>query len=86
MDETPHGTPPPLILIGVLGPGIHEPTAPLSHSQRIYQNYSLHNTSTGYLRKKQRMDMLANIVRLIETDPEAVPPESPYLPLSIINR
>ena len=51
----------------------------LSHSQWIYRNFILHDQVNGYLKLKKRHDVLLEIERLIETDPDDIPQESQFL-------
>ena len=51
----------------------------LSHSQWIFRNITLHHRTQGYLRLKEREDVLKQIDTLIETDPGAVPEASKFL-------
>ena len=58
----------------------------ISHSQWIFRNVSLHDKATGYLRLRKRRDLLLKIDELLETDPQALPPESRYLLLQSVRR
>ena len=51
----------------------------LSHSQWIFRNITLHHRTQGYLRLKERKDVLQQIDTLIETDPDTVPEASKFL-------
>jgi hypothetical protein len=51
----------------------------ISHSQWIYRNFILHDQVNGYLKLKKRHDVLLEIERLIETDPDDIPQESQFL-------
>ena len=51
----------------------------LTHSQWIYCNFVLHDRKRGYLRLKERDQLLLEIEQLMETDPSEVPPESQFL-------
>ncbi len=51
----------------------------ISHSQWILQNFTLHNRQRGYLRLKQRRDLLREVGSLLDTPPEEVPEGSRYL-------
>jgi hypothetical protein len=48
----------------------------ISHSQWIFQNYTLHDKQRGYLRLRLRSEVLCKIHKLLETSPSEVPPES----------
>ena len=51
----------------------------LSHSQWIFRNVTLHDSISGTLRLRKRVDVLREVESLLETDPLAVPPESKFL-------
>ncbi len=51
----------------------------ISHSQWIFQNYTLHDKQRGYLRLRLRADILREVHELLETPLSNVPPESQYL-------
>jgi hypothetical protein len=51
----------------------------ISHSQWIFQNYTLHDKQRGYLRLRLRSKVLCKIHKLLKTSPSVVPPESQYL-------
>ena len=51
----------------------------MSHSQRIFRNYTLHDKQRGYLHLRLRSDILRKIHKLLETPPLDVPLESQYL-------
>ena len=51
----------------------------ISHSQWIFRNYSLHDTSSGLLRRLERANLLDEIADLAETDVSEVPSEHRYL-------
>jgi hypothetical protein len=50
-----------------------------SHCQWIYHNFTLHDRQRGYLRLKQRRDLLREVDKLIHTPPDEIPDESKYL-------
>ena len=49
------------------------------HSQWLYRNFTLHNTTRGYLRLKERQNVLIQIDKLLEVDPINIPAESRFL-------
>jgi hypothetical protein len=51
----------------------------ITHSQWIYQNFTLHNKVCGYLHKKKVEDIHLTIKELTDTLPEEVPVESNFL-------
>lgn len=51
----------------------------ITHSQWIYRNFSLHDRRQGYLRRLERMEVLKEIERLADTNPDEVPEESKFL-------
>ena len=51
----------------------------ITHSQWIYRNFSLHDRQRGYLRRKARKEILAEIETLADTNPDEVPAESKFL-------
>ena len=51
----------------------------ITHSQWLFRNVSLHDKVDGYLQATKRRELLMEIDRLADTDPEALPPESRHL-------
>ena len=51
----------------------------LAHSQWIYRNVSLHDKSSGYLKRLRSRDMLRELGRLLETNPDEVPEDCRFL-------
>ena len=51
----------------------------ISHSQWLYRNFTLHDTTRGYLRLKERQNVLIQIDQLLEVDPNNIPAESRFL-------
>ena len=51
----------------------------ISHSQWCYRNFVLHNRTRGCLRLKARKEILLEIERLVDMDPDKVPLESQFL-------
>lgn len=51
----------------------------ITHSQWIYRNISLHDRTLGYLRQRDRMEVLKEIEVLADTNPDEVPEESRFL-------
>ena len=51
----------------------------ITHSQWIFRNISLHDKTHGYLHKKSTEELLEEIYRLAELDPDNVPTESRFL-------
>ena len=51
----------------------------MSHGQWVFRNVSLHQTEQGYLQQKRRKDVLAEVDRLSQLDPDCLPAESKYL-------
>jgi hypothetical protein len=51
----------------------------ITHSQWIYQNFTLHDKLCGYLHKKKLEDIHLTIKELADTPPEEVPEESKFL-------
>ena len=51
----------------------------ISHAQWIFRNVSLHDVNTGYKRVKQQTAVLAEVDRLSQLDPAALPEGSRYL-------
>ena len=46
----------------------------ITHSQWLFRNVSLHDKVDGYLQATKRRELLMEIDRLADTDPEALPP------------
>ena len=59
---------------GFIGRVVH-----LTHSQWIYRNYTLHERSRGYLRLKERVEVLEKIEGLMRLGADEVPAESQFL-------
>jgi hypothetical protein len=51
----------------------------ITHSQWIYRNFVLHDRKGGYLRLKEREQLLLDIELLMDSDPSTVAPESKFL-------
>jgi len=51
----------------------------LSHSQWIFRNITLHDSIRGTLRLQDRKEVLEEVEKFLETDPEDVPAESRFL-------
>ena len=51
----------------------------ISHSQWLYRNFTLHDTTRGYLRLKERQNVLIKIDKLLDVNPNNIPPESRFL-------
>ncbi len=51
----------------------------ITHSQWVYQNFTLHDKLCGYLHKKKIKDIRLTIEELAETPPEEIPKESKFL-------
>jgi hypothetical protein len=51
----------------------------ITHSQWIYQNFTLHDKLCGYLHKKKIKNIGLTIEELVETPPEEIPKESKFL-------
>ena len=51
----------------------------MSHAQWVFRNVSLHEAQDGYLRVKQRRDVLREVDRLSQLDSRALPDRSRYL-------
>ena len=51
----------------------------MSHSQWLYQNFTLHHYAKGYLRQRAEKEIMDDVNRLTETRPIDIPPESSYL-------
>ena len=51
----------------------------ISHSQWVYRNFVLHDKTRGYLRLKERKEVLREIDELLEMDPDKLPEESKFL-------
>jgi hypothetical protein len=51
----------------------------ITHSQWIYQNFTLHDKFCRYLHKKKIKDIQLTIEELAETPPEEIPKESKFL-------
>ena len=51
----------------------------ISHAQWVFRNASLHDKTTGYLRTKQRNEVLLEIDKLSQLDPAEVPEANKYL-------
>ena len=51
----------------------------MSHSQWILRNFMLHDTAAGYLRLKDRLELITKIAELSTTDPSTLPEESRFL-------
>jgi hypothetical protein len=51
----------------------------ISHSQWILRNFTLHDTTRGYLRLQDRKDVLAQIEQLADCDPDKIPEGSKFL-------
>ena len=51
----------------------------ISHSQWVYRNFTLHDKTNGYLRLTARRDVLLEIEKLAELDPDKLPAESRFL-------
>ena len=51
----------------------------ISHSQWLYCNFTFHDTMRGYLRLKERQNVLIEIDKLLNVDPNNIPAESRFL-------
>ena len=51
----------------------------ISHSQWLYRNFTLHDKARGYLRLKERKNVLLEIDRLLDVNPNDIPTESKFL-------
>ena len=51
----------------------------ITHSQRIFQNFTLHDKLCGYLHKRKIEDIRLTIEELAETPLEEIPKESKFL-------
>lgn len=51
----------------------------LSHSQWIFRNITLHDSVRGTLRLQERKEVLEEVQKFLDTDPEDVPQESRFL-------
>ena len=51
----------------------------ISHSQWLYQNFTLHDNARRYLRLKERKYVLLEIEKLLDIDPANIPAESNFL-------
>ena len=50
----------------------------ISHSQLLLCNLTLHDHTRGYLRLKDRKEVLAQIEQLAESDPDEIPEGSKF--------
>ena len=51
----------------------------ISHSQRLYRNFTLHHQTRGYLALQSKCQVLQKIAELADVGPEAIPEESRFL-------
>ena len=51
----------------------------ISHSQWVYRNFVLHERVRGYLRLKERKEVLVEIDKLLDMDPDKLPEDSRFL-------
>ncbi len=51
----------------------------ITHSQWLFRNVSLHDKTDGYLQANKRRELLMEIDRLMDTDPDSLPPDCQYL-------
>ena len=51
----------------------------ISHSQWILRNFMLHDNAAGYLRLKDRIELISKIAELSTTNPSVLPEESLFL-------
>ena len=51
----------------------------MSHAQWLLHNFMLHDTTTGFLRLKDRLELVTKIAELSSTNPESIPEESRFL-------
>ncbi len=51
----------------------------ISHSQWLYRNFTLHDKTRGYLRLQCQKEVLKEVDRLLDTNPDNIPKESQYL-------
>ena len=51
----------------------------ITHAQWVYRNCSLHDRQRGYIQRKARKEILAEIETLADTNPDEVPAESKFL-------
>ena len=51
----------------------------ITHAQWIFRNTTLHDKVRGTLRLRERMDVLHEVERYIDTDPAAIPADSRFL-------
>ena len=49
------------------------------HSQWLYQNFTLHEKTRGYLRLQHRKEVLKEVDHLMDTNPDEIPQGSQYL-------
>jgi hypothetical protein len=64
---------------GRLDEGVCLQLIQISHSQWIFQNYTLHNKQRGYLRLRVCSEVLQEVHKLLDTAPDDIPKESQYL-------
>ena len=50
-----------------------------THSQWVYQNFSLHDKQNGHLRRKDTKEIMVKIETLLNTRPNEIPEDSQYL-------
>ena len=51
----------------------------ISHSQWVFRNFVLHDRTRGYLRLQERKEVLLEIEKLVDMDPDKLPEESRFL-------
>jgi hypothetical protein len=50
----------------------------ISHSQWLYRNFTLHDKTRGYLCLQRQKEVLKEVDRLLDTNPDDIPKESQY--------
>ena len=50
----------------------------ITHSKRIYRNFSLHDKRRGYLRRQDMQEMMVKIETLLDTRPDEIPNYSQF--------
>lgn len=51
----------------------------ISHGQWVLRNFTLHDQTRGYIRLRDRRQVLAEIDQLADVDPDLIPPDSRFL-------
>ena len=52
----------------------------ITHSQRVYHNFLLHDEQKGYLRRNDTKKMMVKIEALLDTRPDKIPKDSHFFP------